>query len=85
MRALNGLVDSNNNTNITAWFEWGTNGNYGNITPQNNYGSTSGTNYNYVLDGLSENTTYYYRAVAQGNNGRIGIWQSNELHYSFKL
>ena len=68
---LNGLVNSNNNTNITAWFEWGTNGNYGNITPQNNYGSTSGTNYNYVLGGLSQNTTYYYRAVAQGNNGQL--------------
>lgn len=68
---LNGLVNSNGSTNISAWFEWGINSNYGNQTPKNFYGNTSSTNFNYALGGLQPNTTYYFRAAAQSNNGQI--------------
>lgn len=68
---LNGYVSSNGNTNVNAWFEWGTSSYYGNQTSQINYGTTSGTSYSYYISGLSQNTTYYYRAVAQSNNGQL--------------
>src|SRR3989344_6493269 len=66
---LNGYVSSNGNTNVSAWFEWGTNSNYYNQTNRVSYGSNISTNYNYYLSGLEEDTTYYFRAVARGNNG----------------
>ncbi|MEK7766995.1 MAG: hypothetical protein AAB368_12230, partial [bacterium] len=67
---LNGYVNSNGNINTRAWFEWGTGTYYGNQTNQVNYGSGS-SNYSYDIGGLAQNTTYYYRAVAQGNNGQL--------------
>jgi hypothetical protein len=66
---LNGYVNPNGNSNVSAWFEWGTGSNYGNQTPQNTYNSA--TNFSYSLGGLQPNTTYYYRAVAQGPNGMV--------------
>ena len=68
---LNGYANSNNGTTINAWFEWGTSSYYfNNRTNQINYGTYS-TNYNYYLNGLSQNTTYYYRAAAQNIYGQI--------------
>jgi len=67
---LNGSVDSNGGSNVEAWFEWGTNSNYSNHTNHINYGSTSGTNFDYDLEGLDSDETYYFRAVAQNNNGQ---------------
>ena len=67
---LNGFVDSNNGSNVRAWFEWGTNSRYGNSTSHINYGSTSGTNFDYDLDGLDTDETYYFRAVAENNSGQ---------------
>jgi len=40
-----------------------------NQTNKANFGTTSGTNYLYYLNGLTKNTTYYYQAVAEGSNG----------------
>lgn len=68
---LNGYLSSSGTSNIYAWFEWGTSSYYGNQTGQVNYGSNTGTSYSYYLSGLSPNTTYYYRAVAQANNGQL--------------
>ncbi len=69
---LNGYVSANGGNSVSAWFEWGTSsGNLYSQTNQVNYGSTSGTSYNYSLGGLTQNTTYYFRAVAQSPNGQI--------------
>ena len=68
---FNGYVSSNNNTNVSAWFEWGINSYYGYRTIPINYGANIGTSYNYYLSGLSQNTIYYFRAVAQSGNGAI--------------
>ncbi len=68
---LNGNVSANGNSPVTAWFEWGTNGNMTNQTNQVNYGTANNTNYSYSLGGLQSNTTYYFRAVAQNTNGQM--------------
>jgi hypothetical protein len=68
---LNGYVSSNNNLNVIAWFEWGINSYYGYRTIPVNYGANIGTSYNYYLNGLAQNTVYYFRAVAQSSNGQV--------------
>ncbi len=77
---LNGFVNSNGGNNTIAWFQWGTNANFYNQTNQNNYGSTGGTSYSYYLSGLSPNTTYYFRAVAQNDSGLIAY--GNQMSFS---
>src|SRR6185295_11427551 len=55
----------------TAWFEWGTNSNYGNLTTRINVGS--GSNFvsaGALLSGLQQGKTYHYRYVATNLNGR---------------
>lgn len=66
---LNAFVNGNGLA-TTAWFEWGTNTNFPNSTTQNYYGS-SVSNYNITLTGLTPNTVYYFRAVAQNTKGRV--------------
>ena len=59
-----------NGANTNAWFEWGTSAYYGNTTTSINYG-TNATSYNNTITGLTVNTTYYYRAVAQNSQGTV--------------
>ncbi|MBI3634478.1 MAG: hypothetical protein HY228_02560 [Candidatus Yonathbacteria bacterium] len=66
---LNGFVNGNG-LSATAWFEYGTTASLGNTTPQNIYG-TAPVNFVATLSGLSANTTYYYRAVAQTSQGIV--------------
>jgi hypothetical protein len=69
---LNGFIDTNDSVNVYVWFEWGTSsGFHTNQTPRNYYGNTSGTNFRYTLDNLSQGTTYYFRTVAQNSRGDI--------------
>ena len=66
---LNGYIDSNGSY-VTRWFEWGTTYYYlGNIT--NKAYQSYGGNFNETIYNLNPNTTYYYRAAAQSNNGQI--------------
>ncbi len=56
----------------SAWFEWGTTTNYGNVTSAQVLGSGSGqTNFNQALTGLSGVVTYHYRAVASNCRGVV--------------
>lgn len=66
---LNGYVDNNNGSNTTRWFEYGTN--YGALYNSTNHYSQAGNygNFSERISALSPNTTYYFRAVAQNNNG----------------
>jgi hypothetical protein len=67
---LNGYINSNG-VSSNVWFEWGTtSSHFGNSTSQISYGTQS-TNFSSTLSGLSPNTTYYYRAVAQNPQGSI--------------
>jgi len=66
---LNGYVETNG-TYTTRWFEWGTSTNYLYNTTTRTGQSASG-NFSQYISGLTPNTTYYFRAVAQGNSGLI--------------
>ncbi|MFC1775274.1 hypothetical protein ACFLY0_00220 [Patescibacteria group bacterium] len=65
---LNGYVNPYNTSNTTRWFEYGTTRSLGNRTNTINHGSTA-TNFNDYVSGLSNNTTYYFRAVARNSQG----------------
>ena len=68
---LNGSVNPNG-LSTTAWFEWGTSATFAtfNQTPAQSVGSgSSATTFSTDLSGLSQNTTYYFRTVAQNAGG----------------
>ncbi len=60
-----------NNAATTAWFEYGTTVSLGQSTIPESIGS-GGTSITFSksLTGLTSNTTYYYRAVAENSHGR---------------
>ena len=68
---LNGLMNANNNSNVSVFFEYSTNSNLSNPTRTNtqNFNSTT-ANFSSFVSGLAQNVTYFYRAVAQANNGQ---------------
>ncbi|MHB8651893.1 MAG: hypothetical protein ACYC8S_02045 [Minisyncoccota bacterium] len=66
---MNGIALINGNVSTTGWFEWGTTQNFGSQTSTATLGSASSITYSGYLTGLSSNTTYYYRAVAQNAYG----------------
>ena len=84
---LQGFVDPNGSTNTTRWFEWGTNSSYFSNTTLKLNQTSSGT-FTQTVNGLSPNTTYYYRAVAQNSNGSVYgtvmsfVTNSNNLYNS---
>ena len=67
---LQGTVNPNGSP-LTAWFEWGTTTSYGNTTTISNYGGsgTSPIPFGWGISGLSPNTTYHFRTVAQNSAG----------------
>lgn len=65
---LNGYTNSGGSY-TTKWFEWGTNGNYlSPSTNRTNQGGFAGS-FSESLEGLSPNTTYYYRAAIANQYG----------------
>ncbi|PIR89419.1 MAG: hypothetical protein COU07_00775 [Candidatus Harrisonbacteria bacterium CG10_big_fil_rev_8_21_14_0_10_40_38] len=66
---LNGSVNPNGAT-TRAWFEWGYTASLGNRTSyQNIGGGTSSFTVSAPIYNLSDNTTYYFRVVADNNYG----------------
>ncbi|MBI5742498.1 MAG: DUF11 domain-containing protein [Candidatus Niyogibacteria bacterium] len=67
---LNGYLNTNGTTDASRWFEWGTSYSLGNATGHINPGSVA-TSFGEAVIGLSNNTTYYFRAVAENSAGRV--------------
>ncbi|MCR4260982.1 MAG: hypothetical protein NUV96_01435, partial [Candidatus Colwellbacteria bacterium] len=67
---LRGEVDPNGD-NTDAWFEWGTSAsNLNRTTSQRDMGDgTNDVAFSAGISGLSENTTYYFRAMAENGEG----------------
>src|SRR3989344_4336186 len=63
---FNGYVTPNGNP-TTVWFEWGTSTALGNQTNKQIFNSNS--NFSQLVNGLAEDTTYYYRAMATNIEG----------------
>jgi len=66
---LNGLGVNLNNRSTDGWFEWGRTRSLGNTTSRIDLGSVNTNTFWQTLSGLSANTTYYFRAVVENNNG----------------
>lgn len=68
---LNGVVNPGGQS-ATAWFEWGTTTNYGNVTMPQALGSgTNHTNLSQVLTGLFGGVTYHVRTVASNSHSLV--------------
>jgi hypothetical protein len=65
---LNGSANPNGGAS-TAFFEWGTDTSYGNITIQTGIGTTPQSDFQASLTGLSPYTTYHYRIDANNSGG----------------
>jgi hypothetical protein len=62
---------------LSAWFQWGTTTNYGNVTPAQALGSGSGhTSFSQVIGGLVGGVTYHFRAV--GSNSFYVVFGANQ-------
>ena len=73
------IIDTGNENNVQAWFEWGLTSSLGNFTPQQNLYITSlPYRFCYTITNLNPCTTYYYRAVVKNSQG-FGYGQT----YSF--
>jgi hypothetical protein len=66
---LNGFVSPNGNT-TEVYFEWGLSMAYGNMAGNHSVG-TSETAFDTTLTGLSNSTTYHFRAVASNITGTV--------------
>ncbi len=65
---LNGFVDPQGTSATVRWFEWGTSESLGNSTPHANQGNNA-SGASAAITGLTANTTYFFRIVAQNVNG----------------
>jgi uncharacterized repeat protein (TIGR03803 family) len=68
---LNATVNPNGYS-TAAWFEWGTNTSYGNLTSVTDMGSgTAGLSLSIPLSGLIPGTTYHFRVAATNSNAAV--------------
>jgi len=67
---LVGAVNPQGSSDTMRWFEWGTTQSLGSQTPKANQGTSAG-DFSYSISDLKQNTTYYYKAVAQNANGVV--------------
>jgi hypothetical protein len=66
---LNGYFSGSNSYNTYVWFQWGTTIGYGSTTPQQTFNYSGSFTQN--IANLLPNTTYHFRAVAQGSSGTV--------------
>ncbi len=84
---LNGSINADNMP-TSVWFEYGTDSSLKNSLSVNAYRYSSGYSGNIVanIGGLYQNTTYYFRAVAQNGDGRVyGNIYSFATNYNYPV
>jgi hypothetical protein len=65
-----GAIVNPNGLATTVWFQYGLTASYGSVTASDSLGSGTGSqSYGKPISGLSSNTTYYFRIVAQSTGG----------------
>ncbi|MFT5359966.1 MAG: putative repeat protein (TIGR01451 family) [Candidatus Paceibacteria bacterium] len=69
--ALNGLAISPELNIESMWFEWGSTVNLGRVTSRSNINASGTRSLTQSISGLSTNTIYYYRVVAEDEDGNI--------------
>ena len=67
---LNGHVTSDTHVGTSVWFEWGKDANLGFATAKKSAGHVSSADFSDSLTGLSPDTFYYFRAVAENTQAR---------------
>lgn len=67
---LNGRVTSDTHVGTSVWFEWGKDANVGFSTVKKSVGHVSSADFSDSLIGLSPDTFYYFRAVAENTRAR---------------
>ena len=68
---LNGTISNPSTINISGYFEYGSTVSLGSRTASQNFGYQTLATLSASLPGLSENSIYYYRTVAQGPTGEV--------------
>lgn len=66
---LNGVVSISSSSSTTTWFEYGTTQSFGSTTSTQVVGSSGVLSFSQPIYNLSQNTVYYFRAVAQNAYG----------------
>lgn len=64
---INGFLGLNGSDSASVWFEWGPTQSLGRVTPRQTF--TTDSNFSQIITGLTEGTTYYYRAVGENDSG----------------
>jgi hypothetical protein len=68
---VNGVIENDTGGSVTGWFQYGRTTSLGLTSATRSLGSSSSIPMAQVLSGLSSDTVYYFRAVAQASNGDI--------------
>jgi hypothetical protein len=67
---LAGVLVYTGNQTTNVWFEYGTTPNLGNVTTQTAFYSSINTPFTKSISGLTPDTLYYFKAIANNQNGR---------------
>ncbi len=67
---LNGYIDTNDDRDVYVWFEWGERSSSMDFrTPKIFIDRSSGEDFDYAIYNLIPDTTYYFRAVSENDDG----------------
>lgn len=68
---INGVVQNSTGDTATGWFEYGRTTSLGSRTSERSLGTSSSRSMSETLTGLTPDTIYYFRAVAESADGEI--------------